>query len=203
WRDWVLPHLREQGLGAKVAQTTYRLAGIGEAAVADLLRDEILRSTNPIVATYARQDAVDVRVSARSSEDRSAAELVATAAAGVRERLGDHVWATGETTWGDAIDARLDELGWSLATLELGTGGELAHLLGSMPRLISAEVVGGERGDRDRPRAEGSLAVRAAALLRSSGADVAVAVRARPRAGDTAVSVVVVTPTGTHRESRL
>lgn len=211
WRDWVLPRLRAQGLGAEVAQTTYRLAGIGESAVADLLGEEILRSTNPIVATYARQDAVDVRVSARAGGDRSAAELVASAAGVVRERLGDHVWATGETSWGEAVGARLDELGWSLATIELGTGGALAHLLGSVPRLVSAEVRGGSDGSGSGPpsggprttRAEGSLAARTAGLLRSSGADVALAVRARPRAGDTAVSVVVVTPAGTHRESRL
>jgi nicotinamide-nucleotide amidase len=206
WRDWVVPRLRTRGLGAEVAQTTYRLAGIGESVVADLLGEEILRSTNPIVATYARQDAVDVRVSARAGGDRSAAELVASASAIVRERLGDHVWATGETSWGEAIAARLDELGWSLATLEVGTGGALAHLLGSVPRLLSAEV---RRGDgaassaQGNSRTEGSLAARAAALRRSSGADVAVAVRARPRAGDTAVGVVVVTPAGTHRESRL
>ena len=207
WRDWVLPRLRARGLGAEVAQTTYRLAGIGESAVADLLGEEFLRSTNPIVATYARQDAVDVRVSARAGHDRSAAELVASASAIVRERLGDHVWATGETSWGDAIGARLDELGWSLATLELGTDGALAHLLGSVPRLLSAEVRGAGDGAAagavGKPGTGGSLAARAAALRRSRGADVALAVRARLRAADTAVSVVVVTPAGTHRESRL
>jgi hypothetical protein len=75
-----------------------------------------------------------------------------------------------------------------------------------VPRLLSAEVRRGDgaaSGARGTPRTEGSLAARAAALRRSSGADVAVAVRARPRAGDTAVGVVVVTPAGTHRESRL
>ncbi len=68
WLDWVLPRLRPLGLGAEVVQTTYRLAGIGESMVADVLGDAFLRTTNPIVATYARQDAVDVRISARSAD---------------------------------------------------------------------------------------------------------------------------------------
>jgi nicotinamide-nucleotide amidase len=194
WHDWVLPRLRAMGLGAEVAQTTYRLAGIGESVVAHILGEEFLRTTNPIVATYARQDAVDVRISARTAGDRPAAELVAAAAAIVREKLGDHIWATGETTWGEAIGDRLAELGWTLATLELGTGGALAHLLGALPALVSAEV---------RATVPGTLVEAGRAIRGSSPADVGLVVQARPRAGDTAVSVVLVTPRGTHRESRL
>ncbi|HEX7472519.1 MAG TPA: molybdopterin-binding protein [Candidatus Limnocylindrales bacterium] len=194
WHDWVVPRLRGLGLGTDVARTTYRLAGIGESAVADLLGEEILRAPNPIVATYARQDAVDVRISARAAGDRSAAQLVAAAAETVRERLGDRIWATGETTWGEAIGARLDELGWTLATLETGTGGTFAHLLGPLPRLTTAEV---------RTTAPGTLVELARAIRRASATDVGLAVRARPRSGDTAVSVAVVTGSGTHRESRL
>jgi nicotinamide-nucleotide amidase len=193
WFDWVLPRLRGKGLGGDVASLTYRLAGIGESLVADRLGEEMLRSTNPVVATYARQDAVDVRISARPA-DRPAAELVASAAAIVREKLGDHIWATGQTTWADAIGARLDELRWTLVTLELGTGGTLAHLLGSAPRLRSAEV---------RTTLRRSLVDEARRIRRASTADVALALRARPRTGDMAVSVVVVTPAATHRETRL
>ena len=64
WSDHVVPRLHEGGLGAEVASRTYRLAGIGESQVAERLGETILRATNPIVATYARVEAVDVRVSA-------------------------------------------------------------------------------------------------------------------------------------------
>ena len=211
WRDWVVPRLRDRGLGVEVARTTYRLTGIGESAAADLLGEELLRAANPIVATYARQDAVDVRVSARAADGRSAEALVAEAAAVVLARLGDHVWSTGETTWAQAIDERLGELGWRLATLEVDTGGSLAHLLGGMTHLVAAEVRSGPDygsgsvagGTDGSARAPMTLVARATALRQTTGADVALIVRARPRAGDTAVSVVVVGPWGTHRESRL
>ena len=194
WLDWVLPRLRSGSLGEDVAQVTYRLAGIGESVVADMLGEAFLRTPNPVVATYARQDAVDVRISARGSEGKSAADLVEAAARVVREKLADHIWSTGETTWGEAIGAQLAERGWTLATLEVGTGGALTNLMGSVPGLTSAEV---------RAKVPGTLVEAARAIRAASSADVALVVRARPRAGDTAVSVVVVAPTGTHRESRL
>lgn len=211
WHDWVVPRLRERGFGAEVARTTYRLAGIGESAVADLLGEELLRAPNPVVATYARQDAVDVRISAHAADGRTAEALVAEATAVVLARVGDHVWSTGETTWAEAIDERLAAAGWRLATLELDTGGSVARLFGGMTHLVAAEVRtwAGGHPDADGSGSDGSgreattLAGRAAALRDATGAQVVLAVRARARTGDTGVGIVVVGPWGTHRESRL
>ncbi len=94
WSEQVLPRLRDLGAGGDTATTTLRLAGIGESAVADLLGEALLRASNPIVATYARAEAVDVRISARpeggavapgGTGPRSAQELVEATAAHVRE----------------------------------------------------------------------------------------------------------------------
>ncbi len=81
WRDSVLPRLRDRGLGQERVTRTYRLAGIGESAVAALLGEKLLRAENPVVATYARSDAVDVRISAVAQAGREPAELVEEAAA--------------------------------------------------------------------------------------------------------------------------
>ena len=70
WEGWVLPHLAERGLGQERVTQTYRLTGIGESTVAALLGERLLRAENPVVATYARSDAVDVRISARAEGDR-------------------------------------------------------------------------------------------------------------------------------------
>ena len=144
WADHVVPRLQRDGLGAEVASRTYRLAGIGESQVAELLGDAFLRATNPIVATYARVEAVDVRVSAVAEAGRTADELVEAAAAVVLGHLGDHVWATGETTWSQALGARLGELGWTLAVVEIGTGGSLGALLGDEPWLRFDESIASE-----------------------------------------------------------
>ena len=144
WADEAVPRLQALGLGAPVATRTYRLAGIGESQVAELLGEAMLRATNPIVATYARVEAVDVRISAVAVETMSADALVEEAAAVVEGKLGGYVWATGETTWSDAIGARLVELGWTLAVVEIGTGGSIAALFGDAAWLRFDELIAAE-----------------------------------------------------------
>ena len=218
WSDEVVPRLQRLGLGREVASRTYRLAGIGESQVAELLGEALLRATNPIVATYARVEAVDVRISAVADASRSAEELVEDATAVVLGRLGDHVWATGDTTWSDAVGARLTELGWTLGVVEIGTGGSLDALFGDAPWVrfdesISADAPvalahGAETtGQADDDAAADTVAddlVRFAQRARElGGADVGIAVRARPRTDDTAVSIAIATPTGERRVRRL
>lgn len=201
WRDAALPLLHARGLGTDRAVRTLRLTGIGESLVADRLGDELLRRTNPEVATYARADAVDVRLSATAvpatdgQPARSARELIDEVEPVVLEAIGEYVWARDQTTWGEAIDAELERSDWTLATREHGTAGALVGLLGPSPRLVRAEVVPAHR------RGDGPLDLVAAAheLRQGSGADVALAVGARSRGPDTAVSVAVVTPERTVR----
>jgi molybdenum cofactor synthesis domain-containing protein len=211
WAEHALPRLRSRGLGTDVAVRTYRLMGIGESQVADILGEELLRRPNPEVATYARAEAVDVRISAVGGEDgggggraRAAAELVEEAAAIVTERLAEHVWGEGAQTWSDAIGARLRHRGWRLAVLELGTRGSVGALFGDVDWIALAE----SRPDRDVAAAEagtgdhGGLIDLARGIRERVGAEVGLAVCARERGGDTAVTVAVVTPDSEHRETR-
>lgn len=204
WSDWVLPRLEARGLGTEIEIRTLRLTGIGESQVADLLGEPLLRAPNPTVATYARSDAVDVRISAVSepSEDgrppRTAVDVAGAAESEILARLRDHVWARGETSWSAAIGERLEALGWRLATVELGTGGSLATLLGDAAWLRRTESLAADDTDGS-PELE-QLAERS---REAAGCEVGVAVRARPRGEDTAVSVVVASPRGSHHERRL
>jgi nicotinamide-nucleotide amidase len=204
WHEQALPRLRERGLGRPTANRTLRLAGIGESQLADLLGDELLRSPNPDVATYARSDAVDVRISAVADpglsidDERRAAEALADQVERrVLEAVGRHVWARGETTWAEAIGAALAARGWRAAVSELGTGGSLATLLGDVDWLVLAE-----RRAEGRP-VSGDVRHEAARVREAGAADVGVAVAARPRGRDTAVSIAVVTPEHTRRERRI
>jgi nicotinamide-nucleotide amidase len=218
WEAAALPRLRARGAGAGIATRTLRLAGIGESAVAALLGEDLLRATEPIVATYARAEAVDVRISSRSG---GAAEVVEATAERVRSLLAKHIWAEGETTWSQAIGAALDEHGWTCSIVEVGTGGSLTALLGDVTWLRLAETLAvdapaaAHHPDTEGPAAGGpdpSLPSPGStdgleALARNGrdvgGSDVGVGVRVRARGDDTAVTVVVVLPDRTHRERRL
>jgi nicotinamide-nucleotide amidase len=201
WTDDALHRLRERGLGRSMVIRILRLTGIGESQVADQLGESLLRAANPIVATYARADAVDVRISAVDDGDRTAVELVDDTERIVLAAVGDHVWAHGSTSWPEAIAQALAGRAWTLATVERGCGGSVAALLGDLEALRRADVIGAHGAEDEADEADG-LAL-AEGVRERSGADVALGVIARPRGSDTAVSVAVVTPSVTHRERRL
>ncbi len=215
WADEVLPRLLARGLGVEVSSRTYRLAGIGESQLAELLGEDLLRATNPIVATYARVEAVDVRISAVAEGGRSADELVEAAAVVVLGHIGSYVWATGETTWSQAIGARLADLGWTLAAVEIGTGGSVTALFGDVPWVRFGESISPDAPaamadevatDIEEPEGEDvpdDLARSAQRARELGGAEVGLAVRAQPRTGDTAVSIAISTPDGAHRARRV
>jgi nicotinamide-nucleotide amidase len=208
WTDHVLPALTEHGIGARLASRTLRTAGIGESQVAELLGESLLRAPDPVVATYARADAVDIRVSARDEDDPppgrpTAEERVAAATDAILERLRDHVWAEGERGWPDAIEAALAERRGTLAVLEVGTAGSFAALLGDRDWVRFAESLAeGSAAARAHRTTAGleALARRAAELGETP---YAIGVRARARGADTAVSFVVLGPDWTHRERRM
>jgi hypothetical protein len=239
WNDHALPLLRERGLGTEVAARTYRLTGIGESQVAERLGETLLRATNPIVATYARSEAVDIRISARADPPRTAEQLVEDTSATVMDLVGEHIWSTGETTWSEAIGSRLEALGWTLAAVEIGTAGSFGAMLGDAGWLRFDETISpdapaarsheasttphGEtaaaHGDPDASPgdtsarhgaavahgdAEGDDLLRFARRARElGGSEIGVAIRARPRTGDTAVMVAVSTPTTEHKVRRV
>jgi nicotinamide-nucleotide amidase len=207
WTDHVLPRLAARGAGVPMASQTLRLAGIGESQLADQLGEELLRAPDPTVATYARSDAVDVRISARDqpgpATSPSATERVAALTARLRETLADHVWADGETSWPEAIGAALADRGQTLAIVEVATGGSLATLLGDRDWLRFSESLapGTATGEaHGSPDGLEHLARRAAELGETP---IGIGVRVRARGDDTAVSVVVIGPDWVQRERRM
>lgn len=182
WTNEVLPRLRARGLGADHAAETLRLTGIGKSAVADILGPELLRGSRPHVATYARLDAVDVRVWATGDAGADASTIVAAGVAEVERLVGGHVFARAEQTWPEALGARM--AGRSLATLESGTSALLAALLGSAAWVRRSEHLGDVIADHE-------LAARCTDIRGRAGTAVALAVAAHEAGDDLAVHVAV------------
>lgn len=201
WHDTVLPALAAIGLGRPAAVRTLRLTGIGESAVADRLGSLLDPAARPSVATYARAEAVDIRIAATDElgEDGSAERLVEDAERRILAQLGDHVWARDRATWAETLAAALDGRGWQLAAAELGLRGALVALLGEGlgDRLVMAEVLAAPTSS------EQGLADRADALRTGSDAVVGLAVAVRIRGADIAVSVAIAGPAGSRHERRV
>jgi hypothetical protein len=200
WEEHVVPALLARSVGAEVASRTLRLAGIGESQLADMLGETLLRAADPIVATYARADAVDIRISSHGS---NAADRVDAMTGRVLAVVGDHVWAEGAATWPDAIGTALEERGLELAVVEVATGGSLAALLGDRPWLPFSEALSADAPAAAAHSDQAGLEALARRAMDVGGARVGIGVRARRRGADTAVTVIVVGPGWVHRERRI
>ena len=194
WEGWVLPRLTARGLGQERVTRTYRLTGIGESAVAALLGERLLRAENPIVATYARSDAVDVRISASADASHSPEQLVEAAATVVLASVGKYVWGRDGDTWPLVLGRELAARGWTVALVEAGTAGAAMRLLGDAPWLVSSRLLA-------PAETNAAIAALAGRARDAAGATVGLAVRAIESGEDTQVEVAVSGPFGA-RETR-
>ena len=175
WEQEVEPSL---GAGSVLRSRTLKLLGIGESSVEESL-DELVRSTAPTVATYAKNDGVHVRLSDKGDD---AVAHIATMERTIRERIGQHVWGVDDDTLGAVVGAAVAARGWRLAVGESLTGGEIARALSE-----AAGSAGWFAGGLVLPRAD---AATLAAAIASLGAEV---VCLTPW-GDTETEISVRTP---------
>lgn len=203
WDGWVVPRLVARSLGRPIAVTTLRTTGLGESLLADRLGSLLARDRNPSVATYARNDAVDIRIAAFGDAGAEAVDLLRATEADVLAAIGDHVWGRGSVTFPDAVSDALDARGWRLAVVEVGIRGALLALLGEG---LGDRLAFGESLPEMPPSHGGHTAdlPHLAARVRELGAcEVGLAVRALRHGSDLAASVAIVDPDGEHSERRV
>jgi competence/damage-inducible protein CinA-like protein len=200
WAEHALPRLLERSASLGVARSTrtLRLTGVGESVLVDLIGEDVLRAPRPQVATYARVDAVDVVVSADGPDPSEAERVVAEMIESLRPRIGQYVFAEGDKSWADALAVKLD--GRTLATVEMGTAGQLQALLGDAEFLTFGELV---RNSTDVTDAATNLAHYAEQVRQVGHADIGLALLARATRGDTHVRVAIASEGGVHEEQRI
>src|SRR5881392_2576748 len=89
WEQEALPRLAPYA-GGVIFSRLLRVWGPGESVVEERL-DALLHSTNPTIATYAKSDAVDVRISAKAASRQEAEQLVAEIELQARAALGHDI----------------------------------------------------------------------------------------------------------------
>ena len=192
WREQAVPRLQPFMGSRVVVSLTLKTIGVGESAAERQIADVIARGY-PVVATYAKDDGVHVRITA-SSDDRAEAEAaVRRGEAEVREILGRFIYGDDAVSLGAAIFAPLVANGRTIAVSEAGSGGRTAELLAEDPAAVvhyhggivrAFEHVAAESGiDSSAPDAHIAVAAREADAVRAQlHADygLAVAVRLTP-----------------------
>ena len=201
WEGWVLPRLATRGMGDGRLVRTLRTYGIGESALVERLGEPLFRAPNPVVATYAGQEWLDIRITAVDDVDatgaiiRPAAAILADAETGLRRQLPGYVRAEGRTSWGELVAAAAAARGVSFATVESGTNGALAALLADVDAAAASVVrrPGAGMGADARGALPDAGSLRAAALAAAgdAGVPLGLAVAAAPGAARTVVRAVV------------
>ena len=192
WEHEVVPRLRQRQGGSVILTRTFKVIGIGESAVEELIRP-LLASTNPTIATYAKPDGVHVRTSAKAGSMDEARTLLDALEPHVREVLGPAIYALDDDSLAGVVAALLRRAGLTIATGEELTGGLIAGDLSEAAEgpfkggLVSATPPAEIAMDDERGPGRGRALELAYAVAQQFGADLGLALAADvvPRRGAT------------------
>jgi len=132
WREQVSPRLSDQSGGAIFRSTNLRTLGIGESAVSEIL-DEMTQRPWPYIGTYAKNDGVHVRVTARAeSPEQADAELQETVSE-IRRRLGEYIYSDDDRSLALVLLDSLRLRGLTVSVAESGTAARFGSFLLAEP----------------------------------------------------------------------
>ncbi|HZR40217.1 MAG TPA: competence/damage-inducible protein A [Ktedonobacteraceae bacterium] len=131
WEEQAVPRLSAH-TGGLIFTRILRVKGLGESSVEEQL-DSLIHNSNPTVATYAKPDAVDVRITAKADTAQDAERLVAETEAQARQILGPHVFGVNKDTLESVVGLLLQGRRQTLGVMEAVTGGLLASLITNVP----------------------------------------------------------------------
>lgn len=140
WEQEAIPRLKPY-TGGLIFTRILRISGLGESSVEERL-DRFLHGNNPTLATYAKSDAIDVRITAKADTSEEAERLVAEMEVQVRQVLGHYVFGTDKDTLQSVVGDLLLSRNQSLAVMESITGGLLSSTITDVPK-SSQHFIGG------------------------------------------------------------
>ncbi len=103
--------------------------GAGESHVEQMLPDLIRRGREPAVGITVHEATITLRISAAGASDEECLAAMQPTLATIRQCLGNLVFGEEDDELEDVVVRLLGERGQSLATVEAGTQGLLAHWL--------------------------------------------------------------------------
>lgn len=126
-QHYVVPFLKE-GSHAVIHSCMIRTFGLGEGAGALKIAD-LTDAANPTAATYAKENEMFVRVTARAESEEAAEALCRPVVEEICRRYGDVVYGVDVDNLESVVVRLLSEKGLHLATAESCTGGLVAKLI--------------------------------------------------------------------------
>jgi nicotinamide-nucleotide amidase len=131
WENEVIPRLASF-TGGLILTRILRVWGLGESAVEERL-GSVIHSNNPTVATYAKSDAIDVRITAKAETREQAEQQVAEMETRTRQILGHYIFGVDRDTLQSVIGKQLSSRNQWLAIMDSITGGLLSSTITDNP----------------------------------------------------------------------
>ncbi|MCL2371996.1 MAG: competence/damage-inducible protein A [Defluviitaleaceae bacterium] len=129
FQQYAVPFLQKRSNQVFLSQTL-KLIGIGETKAETLLQDLIETQTNPTIAPYAKLGEVHIRLTAAAANSSAAQAILDPLAKELYRRIGENIYAEGETTLPETVIALLQSKNQTLAVAESCTGGKItSHLV--------------------------------------------------------------------------
>jgi len=129
----VIPYVAEKSGGNRtvIKSRNLRIIGVGESLAEDAVKDLIL-SSNPTVAPYAKLGECHLRITARAPDEASALALIEPVEAEIRKRLGQAVYGVDDETLELVIVRELARRRQFVSIAESCTGGLIAERVTSI-----------------------------------------------------------------------
>jgi nicotinamide-nucleotide amidase len=129
WAEEIEPQLRGRS-GSTIVSRTLKVLGMGESNVDEAVAD-LMSSTNPTLAPYAKEDGVHLRITAKTPGREEANALIGEMEAAVRARFGNAIYGVDDERPAAVVRGLLGERGLNFALLEVGrvAHGALSGLL--------------------------------------------------------------------------
>lgn len=119
-----------------------RVASIGESAMETMVKDLIDAQTNPTIAPYAKDGESILRITAKAKTEAEAKALIVPIKTALKERLGNAVYAEGETDMQTVVAELLLAQKKTLAVAESCTGGMITSKLIEYPGISNVLLEG-------------------------------------------------------------
>jgi nicotinamide-nucleotide amidase len=133
WGATVAPELRQLAGGKVILHHRIKCFGVGESDLEAMLPDLIRRGRKPSVGITVSRATITLRITAEGSSEADCRAQMAPTIATIHECLGSLVFGTEDDELEHAVLRELTRRGETVALLEWGTAGLIAHWLGEVP----------------------------------------------------------------------
>jgi competence/damage-inducible protein CinA-like protein len=135
FRKYVIPILRSIAPTSAIEQRVYKVAGVGESSVEEVIGEKVLAIPEIELGYCARPGEVDVRIIGEP-------EPIQQADAIIRSALGFSIFSTADETLEEVVVRLLTKRNQTLATAESCTGGLIANRITNVPGASSVFIAG-------------------------------------------------------------